>query len=314
MAENSSNRMIIILLILLGVLAVGGLAFLGSRDNVQPTPVAPGPGQASSKPGQSGPQFDVVRVDAGGNAVIAGRASPGAKVIISLGKTVLGTVTADASGSFAFVPAKALPPGAQQLTLSEVHSDGQIIPGKAPVTISVPAAPGEGALAVLAGNGATASTVLSGQGPQAGTLGLGTIDYDSEGHAIFAGTAPAGSKVSIGFAGQSLGSTMADASGRWQMKAALPMQPGEIHLQATASDGKVLASLDKPFTPAQVAGLDGRKIVVKSGQNLWVIARRIYGSGVMYTLIFKANASSIHNPNLIYPGQNFAVPVPVPKS
>lgn len=40
---------------------------------------------------------------------------------------------------------------------------------------------------------------------------------------------------------------------------------------------------------------------VKSGDNLWAIAKRIYGKGSDYGKIVRLN--EIKNPNLIYPGQ-----------
>lgn len=48
---------------------------------------------------------------------------------------------------------------------------------------------------------------------------------------------------------------------------------------------------------------------VKSGDCLWNIAKRIYGNGSKYTIIYNANKSVIGgNPNLIYPGQVLTIP------
>jgi nucleoid-associated protein YgaU len=49
-------------------------------------------------------------------------------------------------------------------------------------------------------------------------------------------------------------------------------------------------------------------VVIAPGQNLWLIARRVYGRGMLYTLIYEANNGQIRNPNLIFPGQAFAIP------
>ena len=65
-----------------------------------------------------------------------------------------------------------------------------------------------------------------------------------------------------------------------------------------------------PFRREQLAARDiaeGR-IVVQPGQSLWRLARRAYGSGVRYTVIYQANRDQIRDPDLIYPGQTFAVP------
>jgi LysM repeat protein len=51
-------------------------------------------------------------------------------------------------------------------------------------------------------------------------------------------------------------------------------------------------------------------VVVQPGANLWRIARRAYGRGVRYTVIYAANRDQIRDPRLIFPGQVFAVPGP----
>ena len=71
-----------------------------------------------------------------------------------------------------------------------------------------------------------------------------------------------------------------------------------------------------PFTieapgaePNAVADAGERVIVIKPGNNLWHIAEATYGSGFRYTLIFQANRGVIDDPDLIFPGQVFTLPV-----
>lgn len=52
-------------------------------------------------------------------------------------------------------------------------------------------------------------------------------------------------------------------------------------------------------------------ITVQPGFTLWGIAQDRYGDGVMYVQVFDANREKIKDPNLIYPGQVFAVPAGV---
>lgn len=47
---------------------------------------------------------------------------------------------------------------------------------------------------------------------------------------------------------------------------------------------------------------------VKKGDCLWNIAKKFYGNGSKYTVIYNANKDKIKNPNLIYPGQVFTIP------
>ncbi|KKW20203.1 MAG: Peptidoglycan-binding LysM [Candidatus Adlerbacteria bacterium GW2011_GWC1_50_9] len=51
------------------------------------------------------------------------------------------------------------------------------------------------------------------------------------------------------------------------------------------------------------------RYVVRRGDSLWKIAEQEYGQGGRWTDIWKANRENIHEPNLIYSGQNLSVPV-----
>src|SRR5262249_32647144 len=63
------------------------------------------------------PSFDVVKVDPTGNAVIAGRAAPGAQVSVMDGDKKLGEVTADNRGEWVLVGKEPLAAGDRQLRL-----------------------------------------------------------------------------------------------------------------------------------------------------------------------------------------------------
>lgn len=48
--------------------------------------------------------------------------------------------------------------------------------------------------------------------------------------------------------------------------------------------------------------------VVKSGDSLWAIAKKLYGDGAKANILYHANKNLIKNPNLIKPGQKLVVP------
>jgi nucleoid-associated protein YgaU len=100
-----------------------------------------GPPNAAGKD-QSSPSFDVARIEAGGDAVIAGRAAPGATVDLLRGGERLDRAVADASGEFSMVPPR-LPAGSYELTLSAKLPDGTVTTSKHGVAVTVDgAAPG----------------------------------------------------------------------------------------------------------------------------------------------------------------------------
>ena len=57
-----------------------------------------------------------------------------------------------------------------------------------------------------------------------------------------------------------------------------------------------------PLTQARTS------VIIRRGDTLWQISRRVYGQGVRYTTIYLANQDQIANPDLIEPGQIFGVP------
>jgi nucleoid-associated protein YgaU len=296
---------------LLALLVLAGLALadLGTilylRHKPASAPPAPPPASAPAQ-APAGPEFDVVRVDPQGNAVLAGRAVPGAVVTIMDNGKTLGTVTADPQGAFVLLPGSPLQPGTHDITMSETLPNGTVLAGTQSAAVNLP---GNGAQALTVLSGVNGSAVLSGQGPQPGTLGLSTVDYDTAGHAIYSGTAPAGAKVNLSLGNTTIGSAVADAKGRWHITGPTPDAGGMLVLNATTSTGTQLPVVTAPFAPETLkAALAAGHVVIAPGDSLWLIARHVYGQGTMYTLIYTANSGQIHDPNLIFPGQSFVLP------
>ncbi|WP_247219575.1 LysM peptidoglycan-binding domain-containing protein [Shinella oryzae] len=69
------------------------------------------------------------------------------------------------------------------------------------------------------------------------------------------------------------------------------------------------AAAEEPETVEQ-APLQASKtsVIIRRGDTLWQISRRIYGKGVRYTTIYLANEDQITDPDRIIPGQVFGVP------
>lgn len=294
------------------------------------TPTSPAPPAAptmAAKPVP--PSFDIVRVAPDGAAVIAGRAQPGAEVVVKDGATELGRVIADARGEWALVPAAPLAPGSREITLSQRLPTGESIESERSVVLAIPA-PGQnlagapaptvaaaGVLAVATPRaGAGASTVLqkpeTGQTP-ASALALDAIDYDEAGEVVIAGHAPPGASVRIYLDGKSIGNAVAEAkTGVWQISPDQPVAAGvySLRVDQLSADGKVKARVESPFARAASPGAGRRpgEVVVQPGNSLWRIARTTYGEGTRYTVIYQANREQIRDPDLIYPGQVFTLP------
>lgn len=70
---------------------------------------------------------------------------------------------------------------------------------------------------------------------------------------------------------------------------------------------KVSLETKRPAENSPAPSTNKTYTVVK-GDCLWNIAKKFYGNGSKYTVIYEANKSKIKNPNLIYPGQVLTIP------
>lgn len=317
------------------------------RSVIVAAPVAPvaAPAVVAEEPVK--PSFDIVRVSPSGEAVVAGRAEPGASVVVTSNGTEIGRAQADASGQFVILPAKPLPSGGQALELSTHNNAGAQSVSAAPVLVIVPDRPAVVAIAgapkapfataMVAADGAQAGpklglAVQAGpdnaplrvlQGPPAGAgtkPGLELVDYDQQGAIRFAGMAPPGSVTRLYIDNLAAGDAIADASGHWQLSPSGTVAAGlhKLRLDQVGRDGGVMARAEIPFERAQLTAQEvpQDRVVVQPRQNLWRLARNAYGRGIRYTEIFEANRDQIRDPNLIFPGQVFAMPAmgPTPPS
>lgn len=283
------------------------------------------PGRTDAAASSPLPAFDVVRIHPNGDTVIAGRAAPGARVVIRDGATVLGEVTADSRGDWVFVPQAPLPPGSHRLELEMHASDGPAVAATDDVLVVVPK-PGEDiaggsgsgntqALALRVPRGGGPATVLQKPGGPAaeGVLFVESLDVDAGGRLALGGLAPPGARVRVLFDGKPIGEARAGRDGRWRFlpTRAVAANLGRIGVELLDGSGKAIARATLPagLTTGSFADADGRpRLIVQRGHNLWRIARSTYGDGLSYTIIFEANRDRIADPDLIYPGQVFRLP------
>jgi nucleoid-associated protein YgaU len=150
-------------------------------------------------------------------------------------------------------------------------------------------------------------------------VALDTIGYSEMGEVQLSGRAlPDTARVRVYLDNRSVIELPVGNDGRW--RGDLPdVDEGVYTLRVDAVDavGVVSSRVETPFkresaeTLAQAnAGTAGpvRSITVQTGATLWAIARDRYGDGTLYVRVFEANAGSIRDPDLIYPGQVFDLP------
>ncbi len=289
------------------------------------------------------PRFDVVRVDGGGLATIAGQAPAGADVSLRLDEVEVGRATADASGQFAAL--LTLLPSDQPRLLGLVARlpDSTEIAGVETVAIAPFAAPvvaeAEPAPEPETAPQAVPALLLSEDGvkvlsepaPLPGApVQVDSISYGAAGEVVLAGRATPGAALRFYLDDAAVAEDKADDKGDWQATLA-EVAPGLHSLRADEVDaaGKVISRYETPFqreVPVVVAAPAAPEpapaepapepapapitVTVQPGLTLWAIARDNFGEGTMYVQVFEANRDKIKDPDLIYPGQVFTVPKP----
>src|ERR1700687_6462811 len=206
------------------------------------------------------PVFDIARVDRTGEAVIAGRAAPGAIVELLRNGERHDRAVADLSGQFVMVPPR-LPPGEYELTLRSRQPDGKQATSKQSVMV---------ALAQWESNSGAVRSRAEVPFNVPETVGANRSELDQ-----------------------------AQAQNAKRQGIAVSHLP-----HATAA-----TPLSDGGSPSAVVVSKIATTVVSRGDSLWRISRVTYGAGMRYAVVYKANRDQIRNPNRIYPGQIFVLPM-----
>ena len=159
--------------------------------------------------------------------------------------------------------------------------------------------------------------VLQGASGLPDNVTIGAISYSSTGAVQLSGHGKAGAPLRLYLDNKPVLEATVGADGSWSGTLG-EVEPGIYTLRADQLDatGDVTSRYETPFqreAPDALAALRSKtgkpvNITVQPGFTLWEIAKENYGDGVMYVRVFEANKAQIKDPDLIYPGQVFAVP------
>jgi nucleoid-associated protein YgaU len=90
---------------------------------------------------------------------------------------------------------------------------------------------------------------------------------------------------------------------------AAPEAPAAPAAPAPATNEVASSNSSEPKTIEQAPLTENNNaVIIRRGDTLWQISRRVYGAGVRYTTIYMANEDEIKNPDRILPGQIFGLP------
>jgi nucleoid-associated protein YgaU len=244
------------------------------------------PSPRKAIPDASLPEFDIVRIERNGDAVVAGRAAPGATVNLLRNGERVDRATAGASGEFVMIPPR-LPPGDGQLTLSAELPDGTIAVSEHSVAIAL-----------------DAPKVDTAQSRAEQPSALAAATTPSAPAAATAPPAPAAASAPPALAAATAPPAPAETTPEAQRQTA-NVQHAAV---SQPPHRTTVAPVTEPNSSSpETAAKTGTRIVSR-GDSLWRISRLTYGVGTQFATIYNANRERIRDPDRIYPGQTFILP------
>lgn len=162
---------------------------------------------------------------------------------------------------------------------------------------------------------------------------IDAVELENGSRFYAAGSAADGAVVRLYIDDKALGDAKS-GKGRWLFQGDVKLAPGKhlVRIDQIGAGGAVLARAEVPFeiaddvlsAPTLASGVGSAQagagsageasptqpstFIIRRGDNLWMIAKRLYGQGIRYSTIYQANTDQIRNPDLIYPGQVFVIP------
>lgn len=200
------------------------------------------------------PSFDIARIEPSGEAVIAGRATPGATVELLRNGEPHDRVVVDASGQFAMVPPK-LPSGTYELTLRVKQPDGKQVVSKQSVAVALaPSKNEQPVVALMTPN--KPSVVLSQaaaaakQAAAAGAVVAEAVEVEAGGKLHVSGRARPGASVRFYLNDSYVASVTAGADGRFVVTINEGVAPGNYRVrldEMEQNSTSVRARAEVPF-------------------------------------------------------------------
>lgn len=226
---------------------------------------------------------DAVEIE-GREVFVAGAADPGRRVRVYANDILLGEAFASPGGRFLIEAERDLPVGDYIVRADALEPNGDKVLARAAVPFQ--REPGEAVAAVAPeapSSPQPAGEPVQGSEPKAAAPAVPSI----------AGAQPAAPTETKSAAQQPAG------------------QGKEGENDAVAPDQQIAAGEPATVAP-KLQNVDGA-VIIRRGDTLWRISRRVYGRGIRYSTIYLANQDQIRDPDRIWPGQVFNVPEKTPE-
>ena len=195
------------------------------------------------------PAFDIARIEPTGEAVIAGRATPGATVELLRNGELHDRAVADQSGQFVMVPPR-FPSGTYDLTLRSKQPDGKQATSKQSVAVAIEPGPTDRPVVALMTPGKPTVVLSPAPKPMAGAVVVESVEIESGGKFHASGRARPGVAVRLYLNDTFVASVTAGADGRFAVTINEGVAPGSYRVrldEVEPNSGAVRARAEVPF-------------------------------------------------------------------
>lgn len=277
----------------------------GAQPSAQPAPVEQ-PAAATAEPAPAtatAPEVAIEAVEIEGDKVfVAGAAKPGETVRVYANDILLGDSRVSAQGRFLVEANRDLPQGDYIIRADVLGANGAAVTSRAAVPFKREA--GENIAAVAPDSQAAPAPKPA----QPATSAAAEPEQPAD-NAAAAETTAAPSEAPAATAGtQAATEEPAPAETAAAAEAAPATGPTATAGSAQDAGQEQQAAAAEPVAQAEALQAIDHSVIIRRGDTLWQISRRVYGRGTRYTTIYKANQAQIANPDMIFPGQTFMVP------
>ena len=278
------------------------------------------------------PEIDIIKVSPDGSFVIAGKGQPNSNINILNKGDLIDSSIVDSDGNWVVVSKENLKTGDNLISIDQINNNGLVLRHKQlfitkidehkkdqPLVISVPNK-----------NGANISIIQQSSEKQKiykvendlviqkkiksnkKIFNVKTIFFNENGFVSIKGKVNFGKKIEL-YINKKIMETIKIENSTWQYNSDKIIDYGLHDLLVVLKSDKdeILDKITLPFMRVEMPYNDVPEnfILIKPGDMLWTIAYRLYGDPFKYIQIFEENKDQITNPDLIFPGQLFSIPL-----
>lgn len=274
----------------------------------EPAPAEPAPAAPAVAAPSPTVAVDAVEIE-GRKIFVAGTAEAGRTVRVYANADVLGEARAAPNGRFLVEAERDLAVGEYLIRADVLGDDGQVV---ARAVVPFEREPGESIAAVA---------------PPAPVPAPAPAEEAKPAEVAAAEPQPAPGETAPAESAPAAEPAQAAAPAAESVKPAEsgtePAQPAEPATVAAAPAGE--GQVDLPKLETEIAAAPPEEVtapklqasqgavIIRRGDSLWRISRRVYGYGIRYSTIYLANQDQISDPDRIWPGQIFTVPEKTPE-